>query len=138
MPKKFKLLTVNGVRFIILNLSRATLQEAITLKSIIEEEINLGEKKLVIDISQCEFIDSSFIGSLVVEQKRMEEKGGKLILTEALKLDKDLFHIANTLRIFEINQTIEEAKESTGEIKPSFDSVNIIYNSIFKSNFNLN
>ena len=74
MSEEFELLTVNGVRFIILNLSRATLREAIILKSIIEEEINLGEKKLVLDISQCEFIDFSFIGSLVVEKKRMKEK----------------------------------------------------------------
>ena len=69
MSEEFELLTVNGVRFIILNLSRATLREAIILKSIIEEEINLGEKKLVLDISQCEFIDFSFIGSLVVEKR---------------------------------------------------------------------
>ena len=118
-----------------MNLSRATLQEAIVLKSIIEEEINLGEKKLVIDISQCEFIDSSFIGSLVVEQKRMEEKGGKIMLIAPVKLDEDLFHVTNTLRIFEIYQTREEVIESKDEIKPSFNSVNILYNSIFQEQF---
>ena len=95
MTEEFELSTVNGARFIIINLSRAALREAIILKSIIEEEINLGAKKLVLDISQCEFIDSSFIGSLVVEQKRMKEKGGEIMLIEPVKLDEDLFHITN-------------------------------------------
>ena len=132
MSEKFELLTVNGVRFIILNLSRAYLQEAIILKSIIEEEINLGEKKLVIDISQCEFIDSSFIGSLVVEQKRMKEKGGQIMLIEPVKLDEDLIHVINTLRTFEINQKREKVVESKYEFKPSLESVKMIRHSIFE------
>ena len=126
MSEEFELLTVNGVRFIILNLSRATLREAIILKSIIEEEINLGEKKLVLDISQCEFIDFSFIGSLVVEQKRIKEKGGKIMLIEPVELYEDSFHVTYTLRLFEIYQTREEAIESTGEIKQSLDAINIV------------
>jgi anti-anti-sigma factor len=132
MSEKFELLTVKGVRFIILNLSRATLQEAIMLKSIIEEEIISGVKKLVLDISQCEFIDSSFIGSLVVEQKRMKEKGGEIMLIEPMKLDEDLFHVINTLRKFEINQKREEVIESKDELKPSLDSIKIIRHSIFQ------
>ena len=123
MLEDFEQLTVKGVRFIIVNLSRATLQEAKILKSIIEEDIIIGVRKLVIDISQCEFIDSTFIGSLVVEQKRMKEKGGKVMLIYPLKLDENLFHATNTLRIFEIYQTREEAIESTEEFKLSFDSI---------------
>ena len=132
MSEEFELLTVKGVRFIILNLSRATLQEAIMLRSIIEEEINLGKKKLVIDISQCEFIDSSFIGSLVVEQKRMKEKGGQIMLIEPVKLDEDLFHVINTLRLFEINQKREKVIESKDEFKPSLDSIKIVHHSVFQ------
>ena len=126
MLEEFELLTVKGVRFIILNLSRASLREAIILKSIIEEEMNLGEKKLVIDISQCEFIDFSFIGSLVVEQKRMKEKGGKIMLIEPVMLYEDSFHVTYTLRIFEIYQTREEAIESRDEFKPSLYAKNIV------------
>lgn len=123
MSEDFEQLTVKGVRFIIVNLSRATINEAKILKSIIEEDITIGVRKLVIDISQCEFIDSSFIGSLVVGQKRMKEKGGKIILIDPVELDKDLFHVTHTLGIFEIYQTREEAIESTEEFKLSFDSI---------------
>ena len=112
MSEHFRLLTVKGVRFIIVNLSRATLQEAIILKSIIEEEIIIGVKKLAIDISQCEFIDSTFIGSLVVGQKKMKEKGGKIMLIDPVKLDKDLFHVINALRLFDLYKTREDAIKS--------------------------
>ena len=123
MSEEFELFTVKGVRFIIVNLFRATINEAKILKSIIEEEIIIGVRKLAIDISQCEFIDSTFIGSLVVEQKRMKEKGGKIMLIYPVKLDENLFHVTNTLRIFEIYQTREEAIESTEEFKLSFDAI---------------
>jgi len=123
MLEDFELLTVKGVRIVVVNLSRATLQDAKMLKSIIEEEIIIGVRKLAIDISQCEFIDSTFIGSLVVEQKRMKEKGGKIMLIYPVKLDENLFHVTNTLRIFEIYQTREEAIESTEEFKLSFDAI---------------
>jgi len=123
MYEDFEQLTVKGVRSIIVNLTRATINEAKILKSIIEEDITIGVRKLVIDISQCEFVDSSFIGSLVVGLKRMKEKGGKIMLIEPVKLDENLFDVTNTLRIFEIYQTREEAIESTKDFKLSFDSI---------------
>ena len=76
MPEDFELVVVKGVRTVVVNLTRATLKESKILKSIIEGQIIIGIRKLVIDISQCEFVDSSFIGSLVVGLKRMKEKGG--------------------------------------------------------------
>jgi len=132
MPEDFELVIVKGVRTVVVNLTRATLKESKILKSIIEGQMIIGIRKLVIDISQCEFIDSSFIGSLVVAQKKMEEKGGKIMLINPVKLDRDLFHVTNTLRIFKIYQTREEAVESTSETKPaetksSFDSMLIAH-----------
>ena len=129
MLEDFELLTVKGVRFVVVNLSRATINEAQILKSVIEEAIIIGVRKLFIDISQCEFIDSTFIGSLVVEQKRIEEKGGKIMLIYPVKLDENLFHVTNTLRIFEIYQTREEAIEGTDEFNLSFDSMSKVYQS---------
>ncbi len=79
MSKEFELLTVKGVRTVVVNLTSASINESKKLKSIIEEQIIFGVKMLAIDISQCEFIDSAFIGSLVVGQKMMKEKGGKII-----------------------------------------------------------
>jgi len=115
MYEDFEQLTVKGVRSIIVNLTRATINEAKILKSIIEEDITIGIRKLV--------VDSSFIGSLVVGLKRMKEKGGKIMLIEPVKLDENLFDVTNTLRIFEIYQTREEAIESTKDFKLSFDSI---------------
>ena len=119
MSEDFELLTVKGVRIVVVNLTRATINEAKILKSIIEEQIIIGIRKLFVDISQCEFIDSSFIGSLVVAQKMMKEKGGKIMLIDSVKLDENLFHVTNTIKMFEIYRTREEAVESTSETKPA-------------------
>ncbi len=77
MSEDFELLTVKGVRFVVVNLSRATLNEAKILKSIIEKEIIIGVRKLAVDISQCEFIDSTFIGVTRNWTKKDERKGRK-------------------------------------------------------------
>ena len=127
MQEDFELVIVKGVRTVVVNLTRATLKESKILKSIIEGQMIIGIRKLVIDISQCEFIDSSFIGSLVVSQKRMKEKGGKIMLIDPVKLDENLFHVTNTIKMFEIYRTREEAIESTCETKPSFDSMLIAH-----------
>ena len=135
MSKEFELLTVKGVRIVVVNLTRASINESKKLKSIIEEQITFGVKMLAIDISQCVYIDSAFIGSLVVGQKMMKEKGGKIILIDPLRLDAKLFHVTNTLRIFENYQTREEALESNNdpkhrEITLSFDSMINVHQSI--------
>ena len=130
MSEDFELLTVKGVKIVVVNLTRATINKSKILKSIIEEQIIFGVKKLFVDISQCEFIDSSFIGSLVVSQKRMKEKGGKIMLIDPLKLDENLFHVTNTIKMFEIYRAREEAIESTCETKLSFDSMINVHQSI--------
>jgi anti-anti-sigma factor len=115
MSEDFELLIVKGVRVVVVNLTRATLNESKILKSILEEQIIIGVRKLFVDISQCEFIDSSFIGSLVIGQKRMKDKGGKLMLIHPGNPEENLFYVTNTLGIFEIYQTREEAIGNTCE-----------------------
>jgi anti-anti-sigma factor len=135
MSEDFELLTVKGVKIVVVNLTRATINEARILKSIIEEQIIIGVRKLFVDIGQCEFIDSSFIGSLVVAQKMMKEKGGKIMLIDPVKLDENLFHVTNTIKMFEIYRTREEAIESNydpkhREMTLSFDSMINVHQSI--------
>ena len=55
----------NNVVVLKVNLVRATLKEAEEFKNQLMEEIKLGNKKMVVDLSICEFIDSTFLGSLV-------------------------------------------------------------------------
>lgn len=100
---------VNDVIVIKVNLSRATLREALGLKKIIDEEINAGCKKLVIDLEQCEFIDTTFLGTLVITLRNMRENEGDLKLIEPTSYHKSLMMITNTFKLFEFYKTQEEA-----------------------------
>ncbi len=60
----FEKKSVDDVFVIGVNLTRSTLNEAIEFRKIIEEEISSGHTNLVIDLSKCEFIDSTFFERL--------------------------------------------------------------------------
>jgi anti-anti-sigma factor len=105
---------VYDVTVINVNLTRATLKEAQELKKIIDEEITIQHKKLLVDISQCEFIDSTFLGAIVYEHKRMLEKGGSLNIVEPVALNENLFHMTRILEKLNLHKSREEAIESFG------------------------
>jgi len=111
----FTKLHPKDVTVIVVDLTRATILEAREMKQVIEAEIAAGQRKLVIDLSECEFIDSTFLGSLVVELKKMKEEGGELKLVLPKKLDKDLFAVTDTFRLFHLYKTRDKAVKSFSE-----------------------
>ena len=72
--------TYDKVLVEIVNLERATLKEAEQFKKVLIEDIQDGYKNLVVDLNSCEFIDSTFLGALVVSLKKATSLGGDLRL----------------------------------------------------------
>lgn len=95
-----------------INLSRGTINESKKLRELLDMQIASGCKKLIVDLTDCEFIDSTFIGTLVVTFKKLAEKGGKLILVVPTFRRGVLFAVTNTLGFFETFKTRKEAIES--------------------------
>ena len=56
----------DNVVVISVNLKRATLVEAEEFKQVLVNDIQRGFKHIVVDLSNCEFIDSTFLCCLVV------------------------------------------------------------------------
>jgi len=75
------------------------------LKQIVQDALDRGAKRFIIDFTPTAYIDSSGLGALVSISKRVREAGGELRLAglnedlrslfELTKLDT-LFHIADT------------------------------------------
>lgn len=81
------------------NFLRATIKEATIFRDRIYETIAMKQYKIVIDLSNCEFIDSTFLGALVMILKRITEKGGELKLVVP---GSDAFEIMNTMGLYRV------------------------------------
>ena len=94
------------------NLLRATINEAVELRNLLEEQITIGHLKIVIDLSQCTHLDSTFVGVLVVIQKRLLAEGGELKIVEPLDPAKGLFYLTGTSKLFDTFEVAEDALKS--------------------------
>jgi len=108
----FETLLVNDVVIEVVNLSRATYKEASQLKKNLDELIQNKQKKIIVDISQCEFIDSTFLGVLVLSLKSSAKIGGDVRLVKPHEVVKTLMEKAGTLNVFNLYESIDEAIKS--------------------------
>ena len=95
-------------------LTRATLKDAEEFKKLLTAEIESGTKKLIVDLSDCEFIDSTFLGALVVSLKKITALGGDLKLIGFQPAVHSMFELTRMYRVFEAHPDKEAALKSFG------------------------
>jgi anti-anti-sigma factor len=112
------------------NLLRATIMEANIIKTRLFEDILLNNKKIIVDISKCDFIDSTFLGVLVASLTRTIEIGGDIkIVIASSSFAEGIVNNSGILRVFEIYTSVEDAIESFrlyGK-EPQSEFINHIY-----------
>jgi len=96
----------------VVNLDRGTITEANTLKAILEERISAGNSKFVVDISMCEYIDSTFLGVLVNSLKKAVKQGGDLKLVGFQPAVRAMFELTRLYKVFETFQDVQLAAKS--------------------------
>ena len=79
---------------------------------VLVNDIQRGFKKIVVDLSSCEFIDSTFLGSLVVSLKKLTGLGGDLRLVGFQPAVHSMFELTRMYRVFESFKSIDEAVQS--------------------------
>ena len=115
--KDFEIIYVDGVFVIEVNLTRATMNEAIAFRKILEEEINFFHTNLVIDLSKCDYIDSTFFGAIVMTAKMLSNIGSRLKVVKPANEGESIYIYKNTTKIFDKYKTREDAiKSSEGDI----------------------
>jgi anti-anti-sigma factor len=102
----------NDIVVEIVELSRATLKEAHEFKNILKEDIKNNFLNFVIDFSECEFIDSTFLSTLVTTLKLLTGKGGSMKLCSVSSEVQSLLELTGTNRVFQIYRDKEEALQS--------------------------
>jgi anti-anti-sigma factor len=96
------------------NLTRATIKEAEEFKQTLLRDIENDWRKIVVDLSECEFIDSTFLGALVVSLKKLTSLGGDLKLVGFQPAVHSMFELTRMYRVFESFSDKEEAVSSFG------------------------
>jgi len=94
----------------VVNLTRATYKEALQFKKILTEDIVEKKlKKVVIDISQCDFVDSTFLGAMIFAKRRMDEIGGQLRVIQPKNTFGAFLERTPILEVMEPHDSLEKA-----------------------------
>lgn len=94
------------------NFSRATFKEAGLFKDRLVYDILTNNLKIVIDLSSCEYIDSTFLGALVIILKKMTERGGEIKYVIPQPSALYLFKITGLYSVLNLYKNRSEAVES--------------------------
>lgn len=75
----------------------------------VEQLIDAGVDRIVFDLSEIKFINSTGIGILALTYRAMRRRGGRMIVIVQASEVKRLFGVTNFVDIFEIVESEEEA-----------------------------
>jgi len=107
--KVFDKIYIDGVFVIVVNCSRSTILEANKFRELVKDEIYSHHNRLVIDLSNCNYIDSTFFGAIMMTLELTRNKGYKLKIVKPAISGESIFATTHTLGLFELFKTREEA-----------------------------
>ena len=82
---------------------RITLGEgSSTFREIVKDLVNKGNKKILLNLAEVSYIDSSGIGELVSGFTSVSNAGGRLKLLKLTKRIQDLLQITKLYTVFEV------------------------------------
>jgi anti-sigma B factor antagonist len=94
-----------------------------TLKVAMKEAFERGAKKVLVDLGQLRFIDSSGLGALVSGFKNSVSHRGHLALSNLQGQVQSMFELTRLHRVFDIHESVDEAlasfarRDASGELR---------------------
>ncbi len=92
------------------NLKRATMNDSDEFKDVLFSNINSGVKNIIVDVAKCDFMDSSFLGAIVLGLKEATKHGGTLVLSGVHADTEVILDITGINKMIKIYENIEVAK----------------------------
>jgi len=83
--------------------------ELMTVEAAVKSVIDEGARKLVIDVTQLDYIDSAGIGMLVACNGRIEKAGGKMRVSGAQGSVAKTFEVVHMDRITSLDPDLDSA-----------------------------
>jgi anti-sigma B factor antagonist len=82
------------------------------LKALIQDSLEQGDRKFLVDCTDTGYIDSSGLGALVTISKKVRESGGELRLAGLNDDLRSLFELTKLDALFQIAPTVDAALAS--------------------------
>ena len=123
---EFKSEKFSDVTVIHVFLTRATLAKAVIFKDYVTEIVDGGSIKIIIDLSICEYIDSTFLGAMVSILKKVNSLNGDLRLVYNKEVPSLLFVLTRMDKVFKTFTALDDALASfniSGNKPPSLSWV---------------
>lgn len=79
------------------------------LKQVVQEALDQGERKFLLDFAKAAYIDSSGLGALVSISKKVRETGGDLRLSGLNEDLRSLFELTKLDTLFSISDGLKQA-----------------------------
>ncbi len=114
MSMKISTRQVDGVTIVDCS-GRITLGEgSITLRDTVSQLLTKGQKKILLNLGEVNYIDSSGIGELVSAFTTVRKQGGELKLLNLTKKVHDLLQITKLYTVFDVKDDEAVAVKSFG------------------------
>ena len=110
--ENFTLKIVDHIAIIKVELVSATLRDSQALWDMMDIDSIFEKQRIIIDLSGCNFIDSTFIGMIVKIFRRINENNGNLKLVFPQITDLESFRVIGITKILECFGTLANAIES--------------------------
>jgi anti-anti-sigma factor len=98
----------DGIAIEKVNLFRATMNEAYEIKDNLIDDL-LDHKKIIVDLSLCEYIDSTFLGALIYGYRKIKEQNGIIVLILSRNFLSKSFIYNEISSIFQVYNSLPEA-----------------------------
>ena len=110
----FKINVIDDIAIIKIDILIATHRDAKPLWDELENRLIFKWKKLILDLSPCNYVDSTFIGMIVKIFRRVSEKNGQMILVFPKINSIESFSVLGITKIVSCYNSLEEALHSLG------------------------
>jgi anti-sigma B factor antagonist len=97
---------------VVLEDKRATVDISGKFIDQLNEEIEKGNFKVIVDLAVVEYVDSSFLGAIVAGLKRATMKNGDLKLVGLQPPVRAMFDLTRLYKIFDIYDSMDDAVKS--------------------------
>jgi anti-sigma B factor antagonist/stage II sporulation protein AA (anti-sigma F factor antagonist) len=100
----------NGVAIERVDLVRATINDAVEIKENLLDDINFD--KIIVDLSTCNYVDSTFFGALVFAYKILKQQGCAMVLVISKTFLARSYIYKQIASVFKVYLSISEALEA--------------------------